>query len=1584
MRMNALVGLSLGALTMFAVVPMATATTLDHRFQYSTERFSLHQDRGATIVEMQGATRDFTPGHPDLPWVGEMIEVPAGQRVTQVQVVSIETAPLADRVTLASAIRPQPGLGPIERTDPDPAFFQRAGFQPADPVRIATQGWERGRNMAALQICPVRWDAASGRLERVTSVTVRLTLEAGFGAAVPRLRVVPEWEGPLGPPGPTRLALESAPGSPRRAEPFKATQIPSVLGSPVAYVIITNDAMASEFQRLADWKTQSGVPAVVRTLTFLRQQYLGASDDAERMRLFIRDAYSRWGTKWVLLGGDTDILPTRYGNTSYFGGEDIATDLYFSCVDGNWNADGDDHYGEGFRSASDAGDQCDLMPDVWVGRAPVSSVSAANTFVNKTLTYEKTPPGGYENSLLFFAEILFPQPYHPGDYISLDGATLAEEVLPFVHANPNIRYSRLYQTFDNPTWEPGSVLETRQTVIDSLRLGFNVTVHIGHGYKNVMSVNDGNLDNSDMQALTNGNRLTNFYSTNCTSNAIDFPCIGEAVVQAPNGGAVTNIGSSRLDFPATGRYYEQEYFKLLYRDSVNAVGEALGRSKLPFVSSSNNDGINRWTQMALLLLGDPELRIFTGLPRTLQVTHAATIPLSDTAIVVHVAIGGVPLRNARVTAYKAGDDYRIGTTNNSGDLTLPFRPDNVGSFTLTVTAYDARPYQATVSITAAGAVPVLGDLAPVIDDDNVGGTIGNSNGALNAGETVDLRIPVKNSGGATASSVVGVLSTTDPLVTISVSNVNYGTIAANGTSNPATGFRLVLPFTLNDQREIPLTLTLTDAAARVNKELLQVTVLAPEFLHLSHTVVDNGNTNGRPDSLETVQYSVRLRNMGTGGAATVTGKLRSLDGMVVITDSTSSFGSMASGEEKTGDPFAFTVINPNARLQLRISNEYGELSVQPIDLVYPDPPSDITTTGFTSSIDVRWVKSGSADLRGYNLSRSLASGGPYTKVNAVPNDRTAYYLDSNLPSLTTEWYKVTAVDSSGNESAPTAPASGNTTPGYHAIFPISMGANTPAAVAVEHVYANYPLDIASGAKVPYFWHPDGTSPVDADGSGATSGDFSTLGDRYEAGPSIADLDNDGTKEVIGGIWNPEVYNTANPRVYVFNQSGQLRAGFPVVTYDPLWSSIAIGDLNNDGQKELIFASNGPRLYAYKNNGQEWRDGDGNASTTGIFKLLQDGANYGTPALADLDGNGVLDIVYASYDKHLYAWRPDGTNLPGFPVTIPGFMSASAAIGYLDGASDNELDIVVATGDWQHQGNPPPKTDSLYVFRANGARKAGWPVSVEASYNSRSTSPALGDMNNDGFVDVVFAGADGIMHVLNRNGVPIAPLDGFRYSARTSAASESSPIIADINGDGRNDILMGDEDGKLTAISGLGGLLPGFPIQMPAEVKSVPAVCDCDGDGQTEIVAVSLDGNLFIWDYNFPFSPTLTPPWPQFHHDARRTGFLGSPLYVDAPDPTTVAPRTVELASALPNPAGSRTRIAYAIPTDRAGQRLDLSVFDLSGRQVRELASGTAASGRFSAAWDLRDRGGERVGAGVYFVRLTLGDQHVSQKLIVLY
>ena len=109
---------------------------------------------------------------------------------------------------------------------------------------------------------------------------------------------------------------------------------PSTQGGAVDCVIITTDALASEFERLAVWHDKMGVRTVVRTLSWIEGRYSG-SDSAERVRGFLRDAYQRWGTVYVLLGGDATVMPIRYAWTSHYGGAFIPTDLYYSNLEGN-------------------------------------------------------------------------------------------------------------------------------------------------------------------------------------------------------------------------------------------------------------------------------------------------------------------------------------------------------------------------------------------------------------------------------------------------------------------------------------------------------------------------------------------------------------------------------------------------------------------------------------------------------------------------------------------------------------------------------------------------------------------------------------------------------------------------------------------------------------------------------------------------------------------------------------------------------------------------------------------------------------------------------------------------------------------------------------------------------------------------------------------------------------------------------------------------------------------------------------------------------------------------------------------------
>jgi hypothetical protein len=736
--------------------------------------------------------------------------------------------------------------------------------------------------------------------------------------------------------------------------------------------------------------------------------------------------------------------------------------------------------------------------------------------------------------------------------------------------------------------------------------------------------------------------------------------------------------------------------------------------------------------------------------------------------------------------------------------------------------------------------------------------------------------------------------------------------------------------------------------------------------HSAHVVTD-GNGNGRPDAGEVVSYSIQLRNLGTGVARSVSARLRNLDGLATVTDSMASWGDIQPGQTVSGDALTFTPTSTAATLMLVVSDLYGERLRQTLDILYPVVPVALEATGSAGSISLTWTVVADAGLAGYNVYRATASTGPFVKVTPVPTDRTSYFLDGGLAQLTRYYYKVSSVDLSSNESTLSTAVSSSTNPPMHSMFPFQTRTTTPAPVAVDQIYSGYPMDIVIGADVLYVWHPDGSAPVDADGSSSSPGDFTTLGasDRaYWGGPTVADLDG-GTKEIIGATWDTK-------GIYVFDLAGQSKSGWPVTISDNMYAAVAAADLQGDGLKELVVASNGYNIYAFRANGTELIDGDSNPATLGVFKRTEAMWNFGAPALAPLQNDGTNAIVYGAVDKHLYAWRYDGSNLPGFPVHLKAGVSASVAVGSLDGPA-GPLSIVV-----------PAECDSVYVFRSDGSRRSGFPVSCPMGDTYRNPSPALADMNGDGYLDIVQASTAGGLYVWDHHGAIVPPWNNVRYSALTSWATEASPVVADINGDGHPDIVMVEQNGQVTAFSGAdASLLPGFPIQLAGEGASTPALCDCDGDGKTEIVAVGLDLNVYMWDYDFAFSPGQVPPWPQFHHDAARTGYAGTPIPAGTEVEAPVLPRALELALPAPNPARGGTRLWYGVPADRAGGLLELAIYDLSGRRVRTLQSGRAEPGSHSASWDLRDESGTPARAGIYFARLSLGSEAHTRKVVVV-
>lgn len=91
-------------------------------------------------------------------------------------------------------------------------------------------------------------------------------------------------------------------------------------------------------------------------------------------------------------------------------------------------------------------------------------------------------------------------------------------------------------------------------------------------------------------------------------------------------------------------------------------------------------------------------------------------------------------------------------------------------------------------------------------------------------------------------------------------------------------------------------------------------------------------------------------------------------------------------------------------------------------------------------------------------------------------------------------------------------------------------------------------------------------------------------------------------------------------------------------------------------------------------------------------------------------------------------------------------------------------------------------------------------------------------------------------------------------------------------------------------------------------------------------------------------------------------------------------RQARIEPPAPNPLRSQTRIAFLLPEPR---EVEIKIFDIHGSLVRVLAQGPRPAGRYTLEWNTRGEDGDRVGAGIYFVRVRLGTLEKSLKLVVM-
>ena len=454
------------------------------------------------------------------------------------------------------------------------------------------------------------------------------------------------------------------------------------------------------------------------------------------------------------------------------------------------------------------------------------------------------------------------------------------------------------------------------------------------------------------------------------------------------------------------------------------------------------------------------------------------------------------------------------------------------------------------------------------------------------------------------------------------------------------------------------------------------------------------------------------------------------------------------------------------------------------------------------------------------------------------------------------------------------------------------------------------------------------------------------------------------------------------RIKIGNSNISPVAGFPkfIGGTNNVFSQVIPIDVTGDGRDEL-FVNNGSDVYAFKNDGSSF-----NANANGLFiggyggfpvsfagstsftnKKLIVSNNFGSiskTGLFGLNGFSVSDSIIDNYQYPISSapvvfdslkfvlgfsngfiyeriLSPTGS---GYKDSLPkgsinSFTKENAGIyRYCYGANTN-----IVIGNILSQNS----VDSLILTSPKTLTLNGRILDIKYEINSVN-SPVIADVNKDGRQEIIFSD-DNKVFALNSQGIL---LDNFPVKLKSAVVSGFS--AADVNNDNIFDILFVTADGDLNVYGINGKNVAGFPVKVGPNTKSTPAIVNFS---DTLGIAV-LSGDSYI--YAFKTGTTYNPSkvlWKNYLKDKN----FSNNNYISVNTPAVYSDKLPQdKVYNWPNPVyEDRTYIRYYINGN--GTSVEIKILDLSGELVTRLAGTANSNSENEIVWNVGN-----VQSGIYY------------------
>lgn len=563
-----------------------------------------------------------------------------------------------------------------------------------------------------------------------------------------------------------------------------------------------------------------------------------------------------------------------------------------------------------------------------------------------------------------------------------------------------------------------------------------------------------------------------------------------------------------------------------------------------------------------------------------------------------------------------------------------------------------------------------------------------------------------------------------------------------------------------------------------------------------------------------------------------------------------------------------------------------------------------------------------------------------------------------------------------------------TTPGTHSSFDV------PTFVAIDSVSA---ADSVMSFVVSFDRRKAGAWPVVLPGP---------VGGNH---PAVAELTGGAGLEMVvvdttGGVW-------------VIGGDGDQPLGpGPLGRVGPDAStSPAIGDIDGDAGLEIVVAGADGTIYAWNgDDGSEVLDGDNNPATLGVWARVGRSLRGAIPVLAPISGPGLAVVIGTPIG-------PSGTGeviwcqqlgpavglaraeVPG-AVTAPPLVfagvepmilapvSAQGRTRFFAIHADDQAVVELGLGRPERQGvvraqvagdldgdgflevvasddrgrvdawtTDVPRDSTSFVL--DELRPLfGWPLELR---RNATHDLALGDIDEDGRVEVLLSALDGRLLAINFNGTPQLFFPGLIGEPdRPLPQVVPPPLAIDLAGGPLPEIVFAPGDGRAFAIDGQGHAVRGWPLPGPAAKGAVPVIADLDGDGQLDLVVPSdfASGSVLVaYELGVAEGPGST--WPAYRRGPDHRGIFDA-------EPLNAAPQSfLREVFVYPNPVvGSDATIHFSLGADA---RVELQILDATGRVVARPQAPDPAAGRtdHEVRWSVRE-----AASGVYLLRLVARSQ----------